>query len=94
MWWPGTELNRRRQPFQGRLPNCRSGSESTHDADAPRLTPISVWASVGSFGLNSVRGCSRMVRGTECRCGEARFPLRDIDVFQLEYMSQQTKTPA
>jgi hypothetical protein len=27
-WWPGTELNRRRQPFQGRLPNRPSGLES------------------------------------------------------------------
>jgi hypothetical protein len=28
IWWPGTELNRRRQPFQGRLPNWPSGLES------------------------------------------------------------------
>jgi len=27
-WWPGTESNRRRQPFQGCLPTMLSGSES------------------------------------------------------------------
>src|SRR5258706_8767619 len=27
-WWPGTDLNRRRQPFQGCLPTMLSGSES------------------------------------------------------------------
>src|SRR5438046_788649 len=27
-WWPGTESNRRRRPFQGRLPNRRSGLKS------------------------------------------------------------------
>src|SRR5215469_13283500 len=28
-WWPGTESNRRRQPFQGCLPTLLSGSDST-----------------------------------------------------------------
>jgi hypothetical protein len=27
VWWPGTELNRRRQPFQGCLSTKLSGSE-------------------------------------------------------------------
>src|SRR5580765_79823 len=28
-WWPGTESNRRRRPFQRRLPYLRSGLKST-----------------------------------------------------------------
>src|ERR1700677_287035 len=33
MWWPGTELNRRRQPFQGcALPPELPGHFLTHDA--------------------------------------------------------------
>jgi hypothetical protein len=27
-WWPGTESNRRRQPFQGCLPTLLSGSKT------------------------------------------------------------------
>ena len=29
-WWPGTESNRRRRPFQGRLPNRGSGLKSRY----------------------------------------------------------------
>jgi len=32
-WWPGTESNRRRRPFQGRLPNRGSGLKSTDLVD-------------------------------------------------------------
>src|SRR5687768_17313545 len=38
--WPGTESNRRRRPFQGRLPNRRSGLKSTDLGDYNELTPV------------------------------------------------------
>jgi hypothetical protein len=38
-WWPGTESNRRRRPFQGRLPNRGSGLKSTDLIDYNELTP-------------------------------------------------------
>src|SRR4029077_7065330 len=46
-WWPGTELNRRRQPFQGcALPPELPGHISAHSlsagAGAPRL-PAGTW---------------------------------------------------
>ena len=41
-WWPGTESNRRRQPFQGLLPNWRSGLKSTYLAVGKRVMRISI----------------------------------------------------
>ena len=38
VWWPGTESNRRRRPFQGRLPNRGSGLKSTDLIDYNELT--------------------------------------------------------
>ena len=38
-WWPGTESNRRRQPFQSLLPNWRSGLESADVNDGEELMP-------------------------------------------------------
>jgi hypothetical protein len=38
-WWPGTESNRRRRPFQGRLPYRRSGLKSTDVTDGKELVP-------------------------------------------------------
>ena len=36
-WWPGTESNRRRQPFQGCLPTLLSGSESAQVGNYKQL---------------------------------------------------------
>jgi hypothetical protein len=38
-WWPGTESNRRRQPFQDCLATRRSGSESGEINGPQRFTP-------------------------------------------------------
>ncbi len=37
VWWPGTESNRPRQPFQGLLPNWPSGLESADVTDSKKL---------------------------------------------------------
>ena len=37
-WWPGTESNRRRQPFQGCLPTMLSGSESMEVHGSKEIT--------------------------------------------------------
>ena len=42
IWWPGTELNRRRQPFQGRLPNCPNGLESADVTERKELAPCPI----------------------------------------------------
>jgi len=39
LWWPGTESNRRRRPFQSRLPLCRSGLKSTNVPVGEELMP-------------------------------------------------------
>ena len=41
-WWPGTESNRRRRPFQGRLPDRESGLKSTVIAEDKSLTTLSI----------------------------------------------------
>ena len=42
LWWPGTESNRRRRPFQGRLPNCQSGLKSTDVTQGKGLMPYGI----------------------------------------------------
>ena len=52
MWWPGTGLNRRRRPFQGRLATELSGLESADMVDAISVTACRsrmVWDSLGCF---------------------------------------------
>src|SRR5437870_8603937 len=53
-WWPGTESNRRRRPFQGRLPYRRSGLKSTGSHSGLRTYDVSelgwfrmIWAVLG-----------------------------------------------
>jgi hypothetical protein len=54
-WWPGTESNRRRQPFQGRLPIRRSGLKSVYVIHLKEVVLAAVgslgtiWASFGSW---------------------------------------------
>jgi hypothetical protein len=46
-WWPGTESNRRRQPFQGLLPNRLTGLESADVPDGKRVRGESIWHGLG-----------------------------------------------
>ena len=46
-WWPGTESNRRRQPFQGYLPTLLSGSGSMEVHVRKRLTSDGDWDQLG-----------------------------------------------
>jgi len=41
-WWPGTESNRRRQPFQGLLPNRPSGLKSADVTDGKEVVSDTV----------------------------------------------------
>jgi hypothetical protein len=66
-WWPGTELNRRRQPFQDRLPNWPNGLESADVTGRQELILWAIWDGVGRFALFSLFRCSRMVRAKEAR---------------------------
>ena len=57
-WWPGTESNRRRQPFQGRLANEPSRLESIQPIAVERFTEVpfgTVWDDVGCFRPFDVR---------------------------------------
>ena len=62
-WWPGTESNRRRRPFQGRLPDRRSGLKSTVIAKDKRLMALSisdgVWMIWAALGASMFAYCSR-----------------------------------
>jgi hypothetical protein len=75
--WPGTESNRRRQPFQGRLPIRRSGSKSVYVIDLRGVVHQLIWDHLGRFGLVSARGCTRIVRGVSsgiaCLAGSTYF---------------------
>ena len=58
MWWPGTESNRRRQPFQGRYANAATCLESVLVIQfriVRALAFVTAPATVGCFGLPSVR---------------------------------------
>src|SRR6266540_3692417 len=64
-WWPGTESNRRRRPFQGRLPNRRSGLKSTDVTEGKELMRVGdlewrrmVWA---VFASSMYAYCTRSV---------------------------------
>jgi hypothetical protein len=57
-------LNRRRQPFQGRLPNWPSGLESADVTDGEEFMLQAIEDHLGWFGLFSVLRCSRMVRAS------------------------------
>jgi hypothetical protein len=54
-WWPGTESNRRRQPFQGCLPTPLSGSKLTQIADFHDLVATPIWDRVGPFSASSLK---------------------------------------
>src|SRR5277367_5680977 len=55
MWWPGTELNRRRQPFQGcALPPELPG----HVSPLCYRTPCELWATPDFGGIAGDRGLS------------------------------------
>src|SRR5215468_5557634 len=60
-WWPGTESNRRRQPFQGCLPTMLSGSESEQLHVGEILTRSHLWDCLGWSGLLSPPRCSLIV---------------------------------
>jgi hypothetical protein len=53
-WWPGTELNRRRQPFQGCLPSRLSRCNHMRAQRLHRLRIRMVWASLGRFRMLDV----------------------------------------
>ena len=61
-WWPGTESNRRRQPFQGCLPTLLSGSGSVEVHVQKRLTSDGDWDQVrmiwASFARSMFPYCS------------------------------------
>src|SRR5215472_5057278 len=42
-WWPGTELNRRRQPFQGCIPPSVSGDSATSKHERVSFFSPSFW---------------------------------------------------
>src|ERR1700685_3429908 len=73
-WWPGTESNRRRQPFQGLLPNRLTGLESADVIDLKRVISEAIWDGLGWVGLFSVARCSVIVRAPKavCRRGKRR----------------------
>jgi len=48
MWWPGTESNRRRQPFQGRIRSGTSCSNQTTCVDSAAPEPSLFWDSNGT----------------------------------------------
>jgi hypothetical protein len=56
------ESNRRRRPFQGRLPNRGSGLKSTDVTKVQELKSSLFQADSGSFGLFAALRCSRIVR--------------------------------
>jgi hypothetical protein len=64
IWWPETGSNRRRRPFQGRLPDSLSGLKSTYVYVREELTGGAIQDDLGRFGLISGLRCTRMVR--EC----------------------------
>ncbi len=53
-WWPGTESNRRRQPFQGCLPSRLSRCNHMRAQRLHRLRVGIVWASLGRFRMLDV----------------------------------------
>jgi len=58
MWWPGTELNRRRQPFQGLLPSWRVAWNQQMSLSVMSLCERpsgTVWYRLGGFRLLDVR---------------------------------------
>ena len=58
MWWPETDLNRRRQPFQGLLPTWPIGLESAEVIEIAVVTNSrfgTVWAGLGCFRGFDVR---------------------------------------
>ena len=61
-WWPGTESNRRRQPFQGRMPIRRSGLKPVYVIQLTEVVHQLMWDHLGRFGLVSALGCTRIVR--------------------------------
>src|ERR1700691_4920822 len=58
-------IDRQRRPFQDRLPDCLSGLKWVDVIDETRAMSKFDWDGVGSFGLISVRACSRMVRAEQ-----------------------------
>src|SRR5689334_18664196 len=61
MWWPGTESNRRRQPFQGGLPTGLSGWKIGQvDAEKP-LGRSHLWDDLGQIRPFSDPRCSHIV---------------------------------
>ena len=55
-------MNRRRQPFQGLLPNWRSGLKSADVIDRKRVVRLEIQDGLGPFGLFSALRCSSIVR--------------------------------
>src|SRR3954453_10939940 len=60
--WPGTESNRRRRPFHGRLPNRIDGLKSTDPLIITSLRHLHfrlMQARLGCFGYSMFAYCSR-----------------------------------
>src|SRR5271165_5823306 len=74
MWWPGTELNRRRQPFQG----CALPPELPGHVSKPTLPwttrTCSLHADCGGIAGRATRIGCRSVRNVTDYSNGARFP--------------------
>jgi hypothetical protein len=85
-WWPGTESNRRRQPFQGCLPTRLSGSGSKQVHGIQGLPRPTSWDCLGSLRLFSPPRCSRIVPAifSDSICSQPRSP------FPMELLARCT----
>ncbi len=80
MWWPETGSNRRRRPFQGRLPSMLSGLGSMQVVEGMGVTRNCFgpgWDHLGSFRFLCVRYLyvDPVFRGRSVVLGQGESPL-------------------
>ena len=92
-WWPGTELNRRRQPFQGcALPPELPGHFETRLQRAARNVPSTlIVAGLPNRAKRSAASASGALR---CSCGATRNATRGLQTANALDAPQETLSDA